>query len=170
MCLFWLGQVFSNGCTFKTNKSTEFSFNLVGFNFFLQFCTVHNNSFRGKGANRWWVTRWMVMSLLIISDTVTKIQDEVLYSSKRLIFRNRKSVSSSDTSLYTIPLINMLIFFNSFPHLGIQCAKKKDVENNLKQRKEINVDPFQSKQYLQGQKWLCMYNKISGLLNPEGNT
>lgn len=32
----------------------------------------------------------------------------------------------------------------SFPHLGIQCAKKKDVENNLKQRKEINVDPFQS--------------------------
>ncbi|XP_060069943.1 putative transcription factor p65 homolog [Ylistrum balloti] len=32
----------------------------------------------------------------------------------------------------------------SFPHLGIQCAKKKDVENNLKQRKEINVDPYQS--------------------------
>lgn len=32
----------------------------------------------------------------------------------------------------------------SFPHLGIQCAKKKDVEANLKQRKEINVDPFQS--------------------------
>ncbi|XP_021347356.1 putative transcription factor p65 homolog isoform X2 [Mizuhopecten yessoensis] len=32
----------------------------------------------------------------------------------------------------------------SFPHLGIQCAKKKDVESNLKQRKEINVDPYQS--------------------------
>lgn len=32
----------------------------------------------------------------------------------------------------------------SFPHLGIQCAKKKDVMDNLKQRKEINVDPFQS--------------------------
>ena len=36
----------------------------------------------------------------------------------------------------------------SFPHLGIQCAKKKDVEGNLKQRKEINVDPFQSKEVL----------------------
>ena len=32
----------------------------------------------------------------------------------------------------------------SFPHLGIQCAKKKDVEGNLKMRQEINVDPFQS--------------------------
>ncbi|XP_041352913.1 putative transcription factor p65 homolog isoform X2 [Gigantopelta aegis] len=32
----------------------------------------------------------------------------------------------------------------SFPHLGIQCAKKKDVENSLKTRKEINVDPFQT--------------------------
>ncbi|KAJ8309232.1 hypothetical protein KUTeg_014106 [Tegillarca granosa] len=32
----------------------------------------------------------------------------------------------------------------SFPHLGIQCAKKKDVEGNLRQRQEINVDPFQS--------------------------
>lgn len=81
-----------------------------------------------------------------VSHIVTKVQDEVFYSSKRLILR--KSVSSSDTSLYTIPLINMLFFVNSFPHLGIQCAKKKDVENNLKQRKEINVDPFQSKYYL----------------------
>lgn len=40
--------------------------------------------------------------------------------------------------------MNINDFFYSFPHLGIQCAKKKDVENNLKQRKEINVDPFQS--------------------------
>nr|ADI72431.1 Rel/NF-kB [Haliotis discus discus] len=32
----------------------------------------------------------------------------------------------------------------TFPHLGIQCAKKKDVENSLKLRKEINVDPFQT--------------------------
>lgn len=60
-----------------------------------------------------------------------------------------------------------MLFFNSFPHLGIQCAKKKDVENNLKQRKEINVDPFQSKQYLQVIKCLCMYIKIGDLLNPE---
>lgn len=105
-----------------------------------------------------------------VSHIVTKVQDEVFYSSKRSILR--KSVSSSDTSLYTIPLINMLFFVNSFPHLGIQCAKKKDVENNLKQRKEINVDPFQSKYYLQGRKWLCiyMYIKISDLLNQEGTT
>lgn len=33
----------------------------------------------------------------------------------------------------------------SFPHLGIQCAKKKDVDGNLKLRQEINVDPFQSR-------------------------
>lgn len=32
----------------------------------------------------------------------------------------------------------------TFPHLGIQCAKKKDVDGNLKQRQEINVDPFQT--------------------------
>lgn len=32
----------------------------------------------------------------------------------------------------------------SFPHLGIQCAKKKDVEGNLKMRQEINVDPYQT--------------------------
>nr|ABL63469.1 NF-kappa B [Pinctada fucata] len=32
----------------------------------------------------------------------------------------------------------------TFPHLGIQCAKKKDVTDNLRQRKEINVDPYQS--------------------------
>nr|UZH84475.1 P65 [Sinohyriopsis cumingii] len=32
----------------------------------------------------------------------------------------------------------------TFPHLGIQCAKKKDVEDNLKLRQEINVDPYQT--------------------------
>ncbi|XP_076464554.1 transcription factor RelB-like isoform X2 [Babylonia areolata] len=32
----------------------------------------------------------------------------------------------------------------SFPQLGIQCAKKKDVEEALKLRKEINVDPYQT--------------------------
>ncbi|XP_064601471.1 putative transcription factor p65 homolog [Liolophura sinensis] len=31
-----------------------------------------------------------------------------------------------------------------FPHLGIQCAKKKDVEDHIRTRKEINVDPFQT--------------------------
>eukprot|EP00092_Neocalanus_flemingeri_P072450 GFUD01089190.1.p1 GENE.GFUD01089190.1~~GFUD01089190.1.p1 ORF type:complete len:634 (+),score=159.38 GFUD01089190.1:253-2154(+) len=29
-----------------------------------------------------------------------------------------------------------------FQHLGIQCVRKKDVEDSLKQRKEIRVDPF----------------------------
>lgn len=32
----------------------------------------------------------------------------------------------------------------SFPQLGIQCAKKKDVEGALQLRKEINVDPYQT--------------------------
>lgn len=32
----------------------------------------------------------------------------------------------------------------SFPQLGIQCAKKKDVEDALKLRREINVDPYQT--------------------------
>ncbi|PVD25976.1 hypothetical protein C0Q70_13643 [Pomacea canaliculata] len=32
----------------------------------------------------------------------------------------------------------------SFPQLGIQCAKKKDVEGALSLRKEINVDPYQT--------------------------
>uniref|UniRef100_A0A0B6ZMJ5 RHD domain-containing protein n=1 Tax=Arion vulgaris TaxID=1028688 RepID=A0A0B6ZMJ5_9EUPU len=31
-----------------------------------------------------------------------------------------------------------------FPQIGIQCAKKKDVEGALRLRKEINVDPFQT--------------------------
>ncbi|KAL5009164.1 hypothetical protein ScPMuIL_014745 [Solemya velum] len=32
----------------------------------------------------------------------------------------------------------------TFPHLGIQCAKKNDVDLSLQQRKEINVDPYQT--------------------------
>lgn len=58
------------------------------------------------------------MSILFISVTVTKTQDEVLYFSKRLIFRNIKSISSyiynssdkyaifstvSHTSEYSVP-------------------------------------------------------------------
>ncbi|GFR69641.1 transcription factor Rel [Elysia marginata] len=31
-----------------------------------------------------------------------------------------------------------------FPQIGIQCAKKKDVETALRIRKEINVDPYQT--------------------------
>ena len=34
----------------------------------------------------------------------------------------------------------------SFPSLGIQCVKKKEIEESLKLRQQIRVDPFQSKQ------------------------
>lgn len=33
----------------------------------------------------------------------------------------------------------------SFQNLGIQCVKKKDIEEALKTREEIRVDPFRSK-------------------------
>ena len=33
----------------------------------------------------------------------------------------------------------------SFPNLGIQCVKKKDVEGSLNEREKERVDPFNSK-------------------------
>lgn len=33
----------------------------------------------------------------------------------------------------------------TFSNLGIQCVKKKDIEEALKVREEIRVDPFRSK-------------------------
>ena len=42
---------------------------------------------------------------------------------------------------------NVFICVFSFPQLGIQCAKKKDVEDALKLRREINVDPYQSEKF-----------------------
>ena len=36
----------------------------------------------------------------------------------------------------------------SFPSLGIQCVKKKEIEESLSLRQQIRVDPFQSKQNL----------------------
>lgn len=33
----------------------------------------------------------------------------------------------------------------SFQNLGIQCVKRKDIEEALKVREEIRVDPFRSK-------------------------
>ncbi len=33
----------------------------------------------------------------------------------------------------------------SFPSLGIQCVKKKEIEPSLVLREQIRVDPFQSK-------------------------
>eukprot|EP00092_Neocalanus_flemingeri_P005309 GFUD01005717.1.p1 GENE.GFUD01005717.1~~GFUD01005717.1.p1 ORF type:complete len:913 (-),score=220.83 GFUD01005717.1:325-3063(-) len=42
----------------------------------------------------------------------------------------------------TIPLgDNMTV---SFPNLGIQCVKKKDIDESLTQRQQIRVDPFQT--------------------------
>ncbi len=32
----------------------------------------------------------------------------------------------------------------AFPSLGIQCVKKKEIEESLKMRQQIRVDPFQS--------------------------
>lgn len=32
----------------------------------------------------------------------------------------------------------------SFSNLGIQCVKKRDIEDALKVREEIRVDPFRS--------------------------
>ena len=46
---------------------------------------------------------------------------------------------------------NVFISVFSFPQLGIQCAKKKDVEDALKLRREINVDPYQSEKFWQVQ-------------------
>ena len=32
-----------------------------------------------------------------------------------------------------------------FPQIGIQCTKKKDVEENLEKRRKLKVDPFGQK-------------------------
>lgn len=36
----------------------------------------------------------------------------------------------------------------TFPNLGIQCVKRKDVEESLRIREEIRVDPFKSMSFL----------------------
>ena len=33
----------------------------------------------------------------------------------------------------------------AFPNLGIQCVKKKDIDESLSLRQQIRVDPFQSR-------------------------
>lgn len=35
----------------------------------------------------------------------------------------------------------------TFANLGIQCVKKKDIDESLKEREKIRVDPFRSKTY-----------------------
>ncbi|KAJ8314234.1 hypothetical protein KUTeg_008795 [Tegillarca granosa] len=47
----------------------------------------------------------------------------------------------------------------SFPHLSIQCAKKKDIIDNLKQRQDINVDPFLKSL---NELMICRVSKSSG--------
>lgn len=37
----------------------------------------------------------------------------------------------------------------SFSNLGIQCVKKKDIDDALKVREDIRVDPFRSKKIAQ---------------------
>lgn len=49
-----------------------------------------------------------------------------------------------------------------FSNLGIQCVKKRDVEDALKLREEIRVDPFQSKCVLaQVSLYVCLENHVS---------
>ena len=38
----------------------------------------------------------------------------------------------------------------TFPSLGIQCVKKKEIEPSLVLREQIRVDPFQSRSNLIG--------------------
>jgi len=42
----------------------------------------------------------------------------------------------------------------SFPNVGIQCCKRHDVEDSLKNREKIRVDPFGSKSVLLGSSYL----------------
>lgn len=50
------------------------------------------------------------------------------------------------TNLFWYPsyTVNLVCCF-SFPSLGIQCATKKEVQDALKQREKIRVDPWSSK-------------------------
>ena len=47
----------------------------------------------------------------------------------------------------------------SFPNLGIQCVKKKDIDESLTQRQQIRVDPFQSRLSI------CMSKFFSNICN-----
>ncbi|XP_055639564.1 embryonic polarity protein dorsal-like [Toxorhynchites rutilus septentrionalis] len=40
--------------------------------------------------------------------------------------------------------MNSITMSQTFPHLGIQCVKKKDVEESLRLRQSIQVDPFKT--------------------------
>jgi Rel/ankyrin family protein len=52
-------------------------------------------------------------------------------------------------SEWSVTLLNMCTANEDmtceFSNLGIQCVKKKDIEDSLKIREEIRVDPFRSK-------------------------
>ena len=48
----------------------------------------------------------------------------------------------------------------SFPNLGIQCVKKKDIEDALSLRQQIRVDPFQSKAYVYPYKYWVRWGKL----------
>lgn len=51
----------------------------------------------------------------------------------------------------------------SFDHLGIQCVKKKDIEDALRIREEIRVDPFKSKLFQVLLSRLTVCNRIQWL-------
>uniref|UniRef100_A0A3B3HMJ9 V-rel avian reticuloendotheliosis viral oncogene homolog B n=1 Tax=Oryzias latipes TaxID=8090 RepID=A0A3B3HMJ9_ORYLA len=43
-----------------------------------------------------------------------------------------------------------LFYPHSFANLGIQCVRRKELEVSLQKRRNQNIDPFQSKQNIQG--------------------
>ena len=51
----------------------------------------------------------------------------------------------------------------SFPNLGIQCVKKKDIEESLLLRQQIRVDPFQSEPNL-----VLVWKLITNFAPPAG--
>lgn len=52
-----------------------------------------------------------------------------------------KEVCKQGVCTVEVPSGNMVV---TFSNLGIQCVKKKDIEDALRVRQELRVDPFRS--------------------------
>lgn len=64
-----------------------------------------------------------------------------------------KEVCKKGVCTVEVPAGNMVV---TFSNLGIQCVKKKDIEEALRMRQELRVDPFRS-MYMT-LIWYYMYN------------
>jgi len=60
-----------------------------------------------------------------------------------------KEVCKQGVCTVEIPSGNMVV---TFSNLGIQCVKKKDIEEALRMRQELRVDPFRSMYF-----FICIY-------------